>query len=75
MLLLLVCRAFYFNSTVLGWKGELEVEVEALGNVTLTIGYSNGLADRTKRFNLIYDVNSELWRGVREGEGKEEGGR
>ena len=68
-------KAFYFNSTVYGWKGELEVEVEALGNVTLTIGYSNGLPNRARQFNLQYDVNSEIWRGVKEGQRRQEGTR
>ena len=58
-----------------GWKGELEVEVEALGNVTLTIGYSNGLPNRARQFNLQYDVNNEIWRGVTEGQRRQEGTR
>ena len=50
--------------------------MKVLGNVTLTIGYINGVPDRGRQFNLLYDVKSEIWReGRRENGGRRKEGR
>ena len=63
----------YFNSTVYGWKGELEVEVMGSEIVTLTIGYITGWPTRSSQFTVEFDKNSKRLReGGRNAGRKEE---
>ena len=62
----------YFNSTVYGWKGELEVEVMGSEIVTLTIGYITGWPPRTKQFTVEFDKNSKRSREGGRNAGKRE---